>query len=76
MLRSSERDHIVTGLQRDARHADIGHDTRNGTLQHPGHTSALQHRFPPAPQSCPPHAGSPHTAQSRNVHAPFSRTAA
>eukprot|EP00966_Prymnesium_polylepis_P278040 6424584-Prymnesium_polylepis.1 len=28
--------------------------------------SVFPHRFPPAPQSCPPHAGSPHTAQSRN----------
>eukprot|EP00966_Prymnesium_polylepis_P086701 2006532-Prymnesium_polylepis.1 len=32
----------------------------------PLHTSAFAHRFPTAPQSCPPNAGSPHTAQSRN----------
>jgi hypothetical protein len=30
-----ERAHIVTRLKRDARHADIGHDTRNGTPRAP-----------------------------------------
>ena len=37
-------------------------------------TSALPHRSSPAPQNCPPHAGSPHAAQSRNAPGPFSRT--
>ena len=41
----------------------------------PVHTSAFPHLFPPAPQSCPPNAGSPQTAQSRNAALPVSRTA-
>eukprot|EP00966_Prymnesium_polylepis_P305717 7064626-Prymnesium_polylepis.1 len=34
------------------------------------HTSALPHRFPPSLQSRPFHAGSPHSAQSRNPALP------
>eukprot|EP00966_Prymnesium_polylepis_P015891 367015-Prymnesium_polylepis.1 len=41
----------------------------------PIHTSALAQLRPPAPQSRPPHVGSPHSAHSRGNQAlPFSRT--